>query len=54
VTVSVATCLCCCCPCGLFALLCPCDNEAVYEINGQVYDPRGKFLGASRNIRMQR
>jgi hypothetical protein len=54
VGVSVVTCLVSCCPCGLFALLCPCDTEDVYVVNGKAYDPRGTHLGASRNMRMQR
>jgi hypothetical protein len=54
VGVSVVTCLFCFCPCGLFALLCPCDNEAVYVVNGNAYNSRGTLLGASRNMQMQR
>jgi hypothetical protein len=50
--VSVLTCLCCFLPCGLWALLCPCDSERAYELQGKIYDEHGRCLGNARNMRV--
>mmetsp|Transcript_16543 Transcript_16543/g.25750 ORF Transcript_16543/g.25750 Transcript_16543/m.25750 type:complete len:172 (-) Transcript_16543:164-679(-) len=54
VVVSAITCLCCCLPCGLWAMLCPCDQENAYiSTDGRVYSRNGEFLGNSRNMNVR-
>jgi hypothetical protein len=39
--VSVITCFFCLFPCGVWALLCPCDEKLVYISQGKAYDEQG-------------
>jgi hypothetical protein len=43
-TVSIVTCFFCLFPCGVWALLCPCDQRRVYVVHGTLYDEHGKVL----------
>jgi hypothetical protein len=50
--ISTVTCCIVFCPCGLWALLCPCDQIRAYEVNGQVYDEHGRPLGHISKLRI--
>jgi hypothetical protein len=50
--VSVVTCFFILLPCGLFALCCPCDDETVYTVNGNVFNMRGQCLGPASNYKV--
>jgi len=50
--VSTFTCCIMLLPCGVFAFLCPCDSIPGYEVDGQVYDERGRPLGHVSKLRV--
>eukprot|EP00429_Kryptoperidinium_foliaceum_P114956 CAMPEP_0176311266 /NCGR_PEP_ID=MMETSP0121_2-20121125/66050_1 /TAXON_ID=160619 /ORGANISM="Kryptoperidinium foliaceum, Strain CCMP 1326" /LENGTH=178 /DNA_ID=CAMNT_0017653283 /DNA_START=8 /DNA_END=544 /DNA_ORIENTATION=- len=52
--ISTLTCFIVLLPCGLWALLCPCDQIRAYEVNGQVYDEHGRPLGHISKLRVYR
>ena len=45
--ISVVSCLFCLLPCGLWALLCPCDQKLVYAHHGKAYDEHGRVVGSA-------
>jgi len=52
--ISVVTCCCVLLPCGLWAFLCPCDQERAYLVNGKVFDEDGRMIGNARNMQFVR
>jgi hypothetical protein len=45
--VSCVTCFLFLLPCGLWALLCPCDQKLVYVVHGKAYDGQGQVVGSA-------
>ena len=43
--ISVCSCIFCLLPCGLWGLLCPCDQRLVYAYQGTAYDEHGRVVG---------
>lgn len=49
--VSVITCFFTCFPCGVWAFLCPCDEERAYLVDGKLFDDHGRMIGSARSRR---
>jgi hypothetical protein len=48
---SAISCICLCLPCGLWALLCPCDQHPAYLLNGKLFDEDGGMIGSAKSRR---
>mmetsp|Transcript_2130 Transcript_2130/g.3264 ORF Transcript_2130/g.3264 Transcript_2130/m.3264 type:complete len:234 (+) Transcript_2130:240-941(+) len=51
--ISVISCCMIFLPCGLWALLCPCDQRDMYAVHNKAYDEHGRYLGPVQKLNFQ-